>query len=43
MINNDIEYLKIKLEEYILNEEYEKAATIRDWIIEMQNDITSSK
>jgi protein-arginine kinase activator protein McsA len=32
MINNDIEYLKIKLEEYILSEEYEKAATINHLI-----------
>jgi len=39
----DIEYLRNRLEFLIETEQYEKAAIIRDWIIEMENKIKTSE
>lgn len=38
----DILYLEMKLNEYIINEEYEKAAKIRDWIVELQERLNQN-
>lgn len=38
MSDKDIEFLKIKIKLYIVNEEYEKAAELKKWIIEMGGD-----
>lgn len=38
MSDKDIEFLKIKMKLYIVNEEYEKAAELKKWIIEMGGD-----
>jgi hypothetical protein len=38
MSDKDIEFLKIKMKLYIVNEEYEKAAKLKKWIIEMGGD-----
>ncbi len=35
MSDRDIEFLKLKIKLYIVNEEYEKAAELKKWIIEM--------
>ena len=35
MSDRDIEFLKLKIKLYIVNEEYEKAAELKQWIIEM--------
>ena len=35
MSDKDIEFLKLKIKLYIVNEEYEKAAELKQWIIEM--------
>jgi protein-arginine kinase activator protein McsA len=37
MGQNDIKYLKLKLQQHILNEEYEKAATIKKWIEDLES------
>jgi len=34
----DIEYLKIRMRLYILEEEYEKAAELKKWIIDLGGD-----
>ena len=34
----DIEYLKIRMRLYILEEEYEKAAELKRWIIDLGGD-----
>ncbi len=36
--DRDIEFLKLKIKLYILNEEYEKAAELKKWVIEMGGD-----
>lgn len=36
--DRDIEFLKIKIKLYIVNEEYEKAAELKRWVIEMGGD-----
>jgi hypothetical protein len=38
MSDRDIEFLKLKIKLYIVNEEYEKAAELKKWIIEMGGD-----
>ena len=38
MSDKDIEFLKLKIKLYIVNEEYEKAAELKKWIIEMGGD-----
>ncbi len=38
MSDRDIEFLKLKIKLYIVNEEYEKAAELKQWIIEMGGD-----
>jgi protein-arginine kinase activator protein McsA len=35
MSDKDIDFLKLKIKLYIVNEEYEKAAELKKWIIEM--------
>lgn len=34
----DIEYLKLKMEYYVLKEEYEKAEKLKKWIVELGGD-----
>jgi len=34
----DIEYLKLKMKLYVKEEQYEKAAKIKKWIIELGGD-----
>ena len=34
----DIEYLKVRMRLYILEEEYEKAAELKNWIIDLGGD-----
>jgi hypothetical protein len=34
----DIEYLKVRMRLYILEEEYEKAAELKRWIIDLGGD-----
>jgi len=34
----DIEYLKVRMRLYILEEEYEKAAELKKWIIDLGGD-----
>jgi protein-arginine kinase activator protein McsA len=36
--DRDIKFLKIKLKLYLYEEKYEKAATMKDWIIELGGD-----
>ena len=36
--DRDIEFLKLKIKLYIFNEEYEKAAELKKWVIEMGGD-----
>ena len=38
MSDRYIEFLKLKIKLYIFNEEYEKAAELKQWIIEMGGD-----
>jgi hypothetical protein len=38
MSDKDIEFLKLKIKLYIVNEEYEKAAELKKWVIEMGGD-----
>ena len=38
MSDKDIGFLKLKIKFYIVNEEYEKAAELKKWIIEMGGD-----
>jgi hypothetical protein len=38
--SRDIEYLKLKLQYYVLNEQYEKAETIKKWIIDLGGNPT---
>jgi hypothetical protein len=35
MSDKDVDFLKLKIKFYIVNEEYEKAAELKKWIIEM--------
>jgi hypothetical protein len=35
MGQQDIKYLKLKMQQYILNEEYESAERLKQWIIEL--------
>lgn len=51
MAQQDIEYLKLKMQQHILNEEYESAEKLKQWIIELggnpelepQKDVKKSK
>jgi|TARA_B100001094_G_scaffold325072_1_gene378786 hypothetical protein len=38
MSDKDVDFLKLKIKFYIVNEEYEKAAELKKWIIEMGGD-----
>jgi len=38
MSDKDIEFLKLKIKLYIVNEEYEKAAELKKWIIDLGGD-----
>lgn len=39
MAQQDIEYLKVKIQKHILNEEYELAEKLKQWIIELGGNI----
>lgn len=36
--DRDIEFLKLKIKLYILKEEYEKAAELKKWVIDLGGD-----
>jgi protein-arginine kinase activator protein McsA len=38
MSDKDIEFLKLKIKLHIVNEEYEKAAELKKWIIDLGGD-----
>lgn len=38
MAQEDIEYLKLKMQQRIINEQYESAEKIKQWIIELGGD-----